>query len=135
MGKKLIDQTDQNTDDIKQFFVLIIYKMKISFFLRLGKFVYGHACVDKVAILDLDPLEADGGGHGPVQGVALLGLRPHTKHRAPRVCHRVELHNLGEADVLILIESSGVRNLVGVVHGESAAPAVVNIPCVTCSCP
>lgn len=110
--------------------------MNISLhFLGLGKIVYGHAGVDKVAVLDLDPLEADGGGHGPVQGVALLGLWPHTKHGAPGVCHRVELHNLGEADILVLVEGPGVGHLVGVVHGESAATAVVDVPCVTCCCP
>ena len=111
--------------------------MKVSIhFLGLGldKIVCGHAGVDKVAVLDLYPLEADGGGHGPVQGVALLGLWPHTEHRAPGVCHRVELHHLGEADVLVLVEGPGVGHLVRVVYGESAAPAVVDVASMTCCC-
>ena len=110
-------------------------EIKISLqFLRFCQIVYGHAGVDEVAVLDLDPLKADGGRHGPVEGVALLGLWPHTEHRAPGVCHRVKLHHLGEADKLVLVEGPRVRHFVGVIHGQRAATAVVNIPSVTRCC-
>ena len=80
-----------------------------------------------MAVLDLNPLEVDGGGHSPVQGVALLGLGPHAEHGAPGVRNRVELHHPSEAHVLVLVEGPGVGDLVGVVYGEGAAPAVVDV--------
>ena len=41
----------------------------------------GHVAADQVTILGLDPLQVDGGGHGAVQGVVLLGLGPHAECR------------------------------------------------------
>ena len=41
----------------------------------------GHVAADQVTILGLDPLQVDGGGHGAVQGVVLLGLWSHAECR------------------------------------------------------
>ena len=91
----------------------------------------------------LDPAQADGGRHRAVQRVVLLHVRPHHEHLdtaavclfvrdetnlRPVLCVGVEAHDLGEGDVLVLMEGSGVGRLVGVVDGERGAAGVVDEP-------
>ena len=48
----------------------------------------------------------------------------------PVLCVGVEAHDLGEGDILVLVERPGVGRLVGVVDGERCAAGVVDEPSV-----
>ena len=61
-----------------------------------------------MAILHFDPLQAHRGRDGAVERVVLVEVRADHEDRGPGVGDRVQPHDLGEADILVLIERPGV---------------------------
>ena len=94
----------------------------------------GEAGAHQLPVLHLDPLEADRGGDGPVERVVLAEVGPDGEDTAPVVRDGVQPHDLGEADVLVLVERPGVGALEGVVDGHGGSPTVVYVPRVTGGC-
>ena len=84
-----------------------------------------------MSVLHFDPLETDGAGHGSVQRVVLVEVRPYSEDTAPGVCDGVQPHHLAEAHVLVLVERPGVGALEGVIDGNGGPATVVNVAGVT----
>ena len=69
-----------------------------------------HSCQSIIilCLTDLDPFQIDSRRHGPIESVVLLHVRPDHEHLAPGLRVGVQLHDLGEADKLVLVERPGV---------------------------
>ena len=84
-----------------------------------------------MAVLHFDSLQADGGRDGAVERVVLVEVRADHEDGGPVVGDRVQPHDLGEADILVLVERAGVRALESVVHSDGCSPTVVDVASVT----
>ena len=77
----------------------------------------------------LDSFQVDGCRDSPVRGVVLLGIRLDHEDLAPGLSVGVELHHLGEADELVLVERARVGGFESVVHSQCCSTTVVDKPC------